>query len=539
MSDIATKLTYLNTTKGLIKDSINALGGNLTNQSTFRSYAAALDSIYNVLPKTTGTGTTLSLSPTLKGLMQTTLNGNTYQKTLSGKNLCDENSIVAGNINSSGVYNPNVTAWSTTDYIKLNTNTTYTFSWKPKQTNNYWQTRIVYYDANKDFISTEDFNSYPSDTYYNLSISNDVVYIRLTFTNTGTYERYNLQLELGNEATPYEQYCGGTPSPNPSYPQDINVVSGNNTITICGKNLFDGNIEIGGILDNTGENNSNNTSLRSTGYILVKPNTTYTLSNDKDYHMRIYEYDNNNTFIQMLSTLFQSNATFTTSSNTKYIRYRTIGSYIENDLSSLWQLELGNQTTTYEAYTGATYPINLGSIELCKIGDYKDYFYKQEDKWYLHKETFKSDLYTGATFENHSSTPVDRTAIRFSNKLSLTTYFSNLFIASQMDDSNNPNRLKTNVGTNWYLLLADSLTGIVSSDSNATKLEKMTTYLQNKNAMLYGYLINPTNTEITDTTLKGQLEDIYNANSYVGTTNILQTNNDLPFIIDASCLKGA
>ena len=79
MSDIATKLTYLNTTKQKIKDSINALGGNLTNQSTFRSYAAALDSIYNVLPKTTGTGTTLSLTPTLKGKLVLDLKGNTSQ----------------------------------------------------------------------------------------------------------------------------------------------------------------------------------------------------------------------------------------------------------------------------------------------------------------------------------------------------------------------------------------------------------------------------------------------------------------------------
>ena len=34
----ANKLTYLNTTKGKIKDSINLTGANITNQTTFRYY---------------------------------------------------------------------------------------------------------------------------------------------------------------------------------------------------------------------------------------------------------------------------------------------------------------------------------------------------------------------------------------------------------------------------------------------------------------------------------------------------------------------
>ena len=88
MGTTAEKLTYLNTTKQKIKDGINNIGGNITSETPFRQYVAALESIYNVLPKTTGTGTSLSLSPTLKGLMQSTLKGNTSQVQLSGKNNC-------------------------------------------------------------------------------------------------------------------------------------------------------------------------------------------------------------------------------------------------------------------------------------------------------------------------------------------------------------------------------------------------------------------------------------------------------------------
>lgn len=45
---------------------------------------------------------------------------------------------------------------------------------------------------------------------------------------------YNIQLEEGVEATAYEPYVGGVPSPNPSYPQPISVVTGTQTVTLTG-----------------------------------------------------------------------------------------------------------------------------------------------------------------------------------------------------------------------------------------------------------------------------------------------------------------
>ena len=69
-----------------IKDAINNIGGNITSETTFRQYVAALESIYQSMPKVSGSGTSLSLSPTLKGLMQSTLKGNTSQESTTGKN---------------------------------------------------------------------------------------------------------------------------------------------------------------------------------------------------------------------------------------------------------------------------------------------------------------------------------------------------------------------------------------------------------------------------------------------------------------------
>lgn len=49
------------------------------------------------------------------------------------------------------------------------------------------------------------------------------------------------------------------------------------------------------------------------------------------------------------------------------------------------QIEKGSEATTYEPHQGKEFPLDLGSIELCKIGDYQDYIFKENNKWYKHK----------------------------------------------------------------------------------------------------------------------------------------------------------
>ena len=56
----------------------------------------------------------------------------------------------------------------------------------------------------------------------------------------------NVMLNAGDTALPYEPYTGGQPSPSPNYPQQIVSAGagGEVEVTICGKNLFDGNTDI-------------------------------------------------------------------------------------------------------------------------------------------------------------------------------------------------------------------------------------------------------------------------------------------------------
>lgn len=48
---------------------------------------------------------------------------------------------------------------------------------------------------------------------------------------------FGVQFEKGN-ATAFEKYVGGVPSPNPDYPQDISVVTKEQVVNLLGKNIF-------------------------------------------------------------------------------------------------------------------------------------------------------------------------------------------------------------------------------------------------------------------------------------------------------------
>ena len=69
------------------------------------------------------------------------------------------------------------------------------------------------------------------------------------------------------------------------------------------------------------------------------------------------------------------------------------------------QLEKGSSASSFEPYQEQSYEVNLGDIELCKIGDYQDYIYKSGGKWYVRKEVGKISSYAGETIStNYIST---------------------------------------------------------------------------------------------------------------------------------------
>ena len=314
-----------------------------------------------------------------------------------------------------------------------------------------------------------------------------------------------VQIEPGTTATSYEPYVGGTASPNPGYPQDVHVVTGDQVVNMHGKNLFNkNNVTSGSYFRDDGTESA--TALWAvTDYIAITPNTAYTLSGVSGgvgvNPSRCY-YDANKNFISGAKHNNNTATTFTnTSPNGAYYMRESVR---VADIATT-QIEKGSTATTYESNTD--YSLTLGSLELCKIGDYQDYIYKSGDDWYVHKETTKY------TFTGSESWVAD-------------SYGTNSWRTSGMIIVYNPDTTKT-------MVICDAALGVpynkrTSYDSPRTcicyynessnrfwvrntvcdTLEKIQTATTGKNVYYRG---TPTDTKITDATLVSQLNALDSA----------------------------
>ena len=479
-------------------------------------------------------GTDISVNDAVDGIMDITLKGNTYQKTLSGKNLAQRVDGLWFNGNNNQYYSQEQ-GYGFKAQIKPNT--TYTISKKNAsnrfavcagsdsvETGNTFRT-IVIQESNSS-RTTYTFTSGESDTYMWFGV------YRGTTQSEIDSACEEVQIEEGSTPTSYEQYCGGTPSPNPSYPQDIHNVSGNNTISVVGKNLYDkdnANVINGYIQGSTGKINGNSSD--KSIYIPCLPNTTYTIQREKlntGNRLRIGSSSVLPEVDVVLDDYVYSTAidgyenyTYTTTNNAKYLVvyfYTNTSPYTFSELSGTLQIEYGSTSTTYEAYQSQTYPINLGSIELCKIGDYQDSFVYENDKWYKRANVGKIVLDENSNWSSQTGYYQCTTNLGGVGGIGICNYYS-------YGGTSTPN-------TFWTTANA-----FRTNDSTDT-LANYKNWLSTHNLILYQPLATPTNTEITDTTLIEQLNAIIEAQTYTGTTNILQTNNDLPFILDIDYFTG-
>lgn len=196
------------------------------------------------------------------------------------------------------------------------------------------------------------------------TINNGESYIGVSIgesTNNVTYDTY-IRLFENNELKPLILLNSVKETNFIPYGRWLEVKS-------IGKNLFNKDDVVQGYLNANG-NISNNSTDKTSGFIKVQPNTTYTrqISNNNAC------YDENKNFISV-----KYSKQFTTPSNCKYVR---ITSLITN--LDIEQLEIGNVSTDYEPYKETTALVDMnnydeeGNItshyELCAIGDIKDTF---------------------------------------------------------------------------------------------------------------------------------------------------------------------
>ena len=460
-----------------------------------------------------------------------------------------------------------------------------------------------------------------------------------------------------------------TGTPTPSSPIPINVVSGDNEVVVCGKNIMDNTIA--------------STSQEGTGEWTYLPAGTYYA---KRFRHPDISADTHNSRLQIILngtlTNIVQNATIDNGdisiSGTDFGWYST-GATATLVLKKGYNIRITgldyfdmmvqktNDITEYEPYQSQTYPINLGELELCKIGDYQDYFTKNSGKNLLPNERATTQTQNNMTYTNNgdgtitlngttnaytqfldtnsftlekgtytlwsgltsSSSGLD---IQLRSEDGLTTYATTNTLTSftlendtnvkfriTISQNSTKNNLKLypmvvkgtytleNIGTyepygtgqwckynaigkvvldgtnvaftyesqstlpNSLMIPASSRpTGLgdVSSvkcshfsniapgsgstlntlywgsstqmwlcKDGFTSLSAGNTWLQSNNVEIYYVLATPYLSLIEDTTLISQLDNIQNAMSYEGQTNIGQVNNDKPFVISAKALE--
>ena len=132
-----------------------------------------------------------------------------------------------------------------------------------------------------------------------------------------------------------------------------------------GKNLFDGELEIG-FIDVEGKNSNSSTMKRSKNFIPIKPNTDYIFStNLGEVDINFICYDEDKQYIKR-----QYAKKITTPHNCRYLRfYNSKGNYELNDYQI--QIEEGSTPSSYESYKSNILTTSE-EVELRGIDDIRD-----------------------------------------------------------------------------------------------------------------------------------------------------------------------
>ena len=557
------KLDYLSETKGLIKDSLNNLGSEITDDNTFRNYVEKINQIYEDYPKVTGTGTTFTISNTKKAKMNNTLKGNTEQTTYTGKNLFDYTTTEFSDASNVNIETSNNVVTITT----TNTVTSNNLFVRTKIPDNMLKNGSTYIISSVNVsgvvqslqlqLRNKD-GSYANKTQYNYVVYDDTYSLYVTgniFSTTSsasipagtTAIIKNIQVEESSTATDYEPYVGGTASPNPNYPQDIRVVKGDNTINIIGKNLLDTSKKLDGYAFDNSANKIISSSTYELYYIPIKAGETYISSSELGTSSGNIAYAYCNEFPQLNTPVVSrttsaisilNGGTFTAPSEVKYLLIRITKS---SQTLNNWQIEKGSTATTYEPHQEQSYVFYLENLELCKIGDYQDYIYKSNNTWYKYKAIDKVVLdgseddnsfyiFSGVSSGNSIYISTNLVDNLVKNETALSNYFiyKNVYAV----DSDEGFTISTSTPKLRFRI----------NKTKASTISEFKNWLSTHNTTVYYVLETPTSIEITDLDLIEQLNSLENAISYNNETNIFTEyeEGNTSLIISASALmKGS
>ena len=358
---------------------VEITGENITTQSV------DLDKLYEwkLMGNTTQNGTPTPSAP----VEIKTITGNNLI-TITGNNLLptSEDDWEQGTINSSSGDNQSSTKrMRTKDYYPISPGKHYASI----QGTGYVWMNLEYYDENWEFIKAQSAISTVNGlTEKVLNVPAGTAYFRAVIRNTDTNATVlpseitlaKAQIE-DNSKNDFEEYKSITNQINlgknmwGGFASDFSRT--NNHVSFV--NNADGTFTADGTASSAAASMLATQAASNNRMITLEPGN-YVLSGNIT-GCRLQLCDSSNTVVAATSTSVAS-ISFTLAERKKvFLRlYVVSGTQLDN-ITVYPMLERGYLPTTYSPY--------FIPIELCKIGDYQDYIYKQNNKWYIHKDIGK------------------------------------------------------------------------------------------------------------------------------------------------------
>lgn len=245
--------------------------------------------------------------------------------------------------------------------------------------------------SKRDYSAITTISEGKTDTTFTLDEETEVC-LTIRYSNTTSNETNEIMLTKNLEATSYEPYTGGIPSPNPDYPQEIKSVV-NPTVKVCGKNLLNYNAWKGTpITRGTAIYENNGITLTATkndcysemgnnfpdnAKIKVSEGETLTLSweqieNNKEGYIYIFGNGIASNSVN-IDNRKSKKLSYTVPSGVTFITFR-FGVAATGDTISYKniQIEKGSEATSYEPYHDeqtVTLPYTLNAIPVSSGGN--------------------------------------------------------------------------------------------------------------------------------------------------------------------------
>ncbi len=474
--------------------------------------------------------------------------GNAEQKTLSGKNICS-NALVAGNTSIRFYFNKTN---STNLVLSAITNAATASASVYLVVDSREIARIGAFSggANQRGFAILTLTQAQIDTIQAGTRS----WLNL-YVGGGTFSSVSeAQIEAGSTASDYEEFCGGTPSPSPDYPQDIQVLTGDSTVKITGKNLWggigsfsrthggidfttdsDGTIHANGTATATAYSISSSTALANGTYITLKPGTYRAYVNipsGANYSVQLRNIRTDSTVAATINSTYNSRVfTIDETIDVAFRAYFATGMTADN-VTIKPMLSLGPDDADYEPYKGQSYVLPFGDTYLAKIGDYADEPVNVDGTWYIRRAIGKvvfdgtEEWQVISSVSNDSTWLLQRKTAQSDAESVVATsndyLYSDLFSIYNCFGASNTNEgLCYHQDKKMMVRLLKSRLG----DTNIASLFQA--WLSTHNTTVYYRLATPTDEVITDQSLIDALDDFINqAHAYKGHTHITTTAAD-------------